>query len=234
MQCFTCSSHGKILARYWSGVASFVESFGIPAWWRRAKTDHARCKNEQKQHINVARVLEICVHGCQGVFHEFLQRRSVRFLALPVFWNTRHARAGANFWPAHLFLCDLWALDFFYEPALSFKIPAWRQQVYTVEELLRKGHRYRTFTLKMLYLWLHVLYTWLLRMTLEHMKFICWNFPKVLMQKFAWTAFFTHKSTAVSNHSFMQCVKHANSCFCSILCDVFTAMFPKNGQGTWS
>ena len=75
------SSPGKILARYWSATASFVESFGVPARRRRAKTDHARCKNAQKQHINVARMLEICIHGRQGVFHEFLQRRSVLFLS---------------------------------------------------------------------------------------------------------------------------------------------------------
>ena len=51
------NSPGKILARYMSATASLVEPFGVPAQRRRAKTDHARCENVQKQHINVARML---------------------------------------------------------------------------------------------------------------------------------------------------------------------------------
>ena len=46
--------------------------------------------------------------------------------SLPVFWNTHHARAGGNFWPAHLFLFRLWGLDFFYMPALSLTWIQWQ------------------------------------------------------------------------------------------------------------
>ena len=60
-------------------MALLVELFEIPERQRWVKTDHVHCKNAQKQHINVARMLESCIHGRQGAFHEFSQTRSVHF-----------------------------------------------------------------------------------------------------------------------------------------------------------
>ena len=52
------SSPGTIMAKYWSAMAYFVESFGRPAPQRRAKTDHARCEIAQKRPMNVAKMVE--------------------------------------------------------------------------------------------------------------------------------------------------------------------------------
>ena len=51
-------------------------------------------------------------------FMNFYTKEAYTF-SLPAFWNKRHARVGGNFRPAPLFLYGLWALDFFYVPALS-------------------------------------------------------------------------------------------------------------------
>ena len=75
---------------------------------KTSKTDHARCENAQKQYISVARRLEGCIHGQQGVFHEFLQR-SILFLsqcfempAMQVEIPAIQEHAGGRFWPPHL------------------------------------------------------------------------------------------------------------------------------------
>ena len=65
------SSPETTQAKNWSATVSYVEPLGVPARPRRSKTDHARCENGVKQQINVARMLQSCIHGRQAVFHDF-------------------------------------------------------------------------------------------------------------------------------------------------------------------
>ena len=83
------------MARYWSVTDRSSSRLAYLRDELRAKTDHAHCENAKKQHINVARMLEICVRVHQAVLHELCRGKST-FLSQYIELPAMHEQAGTS------------------------------------------------------------------------------------------------------------------------------------------